>query len=68
MRRDKVIGKTIIQAMVDCVFQNIFESLFESIVLMWIFKFMMFVLVVRIGIQVSGCLSVLILILWLLFN
>ncbi len=68
MRRDKVIGKTIIQAIVDCIFQNIFESLFDSVGLMWILKFMMFVLVVRIGFQVSGCLLVLILILWMLFN
>ena len=68
MRRDKVIGKTIIQAIVECIFQNIFESLYESNGLIWIFKFMMFVLVVRIGVQVSGCLLVLILILWMLFN
>ena len=68
MRSDKVIGKTIIQAIVECIFQNIFESLYESNGLIWLFKFMMFVLVVRIGIQVSGCLSVLILILWMLFN
>ena len=68
MRRDKVIGKTIIQAIVECIFQNILESLYESNGLIWIFKFMMFVLVVRIGIQVSGCLLVLIFILWMLFN
>lgn len=68
MRRDKVIGKTIIQAIVDCVVQNIFESLFDSVGLMCIFKFMMFVLVVRIGVQVVGCLPIFILILWLLFN
>ena len=58
MRRDKDIGKTIIQAIVDCIFQNIFESLYESNVLMWILKFMMFVLVVRIGVQVVGCLPI----------
>ena len=62
-RRVKSIGKTLFRVLIDCVVQNIFESLFDSIVLMWIFKFMMFVLVVRIGVQVSGCLSVLILIL-----
>ena len=67
-RRVKSIGKTLFRVLIDCVVQNIFESLFDSIVLMWIFKFMMFVLVVRIGVQVSGCFSVLILILWMLFN
>ena len=67
MRSDKVIGKTIIQAIVECIFQNIFENLYESNGLIWILKFMMFVLVVRIGFQVSGSLPVVLFVLWLLF-
>lgn len=68
MRRVKVIVKTLVQAIVDSIFQNIFESLFESVGLMWIFKLMMFALVVRIGVQASGCLTIIIFILWLLLN
>ena len=65
MRRDKDIGKTIIQVIVDGIFQNILDSLFESVGLIWIFKFMMFV---RIGFQMLGCFSLLILIYWMLLN
>jgi|GEM_PF-3936468 len=67
-RRVKSIGKTLFRVLIDCVVQNIFESLFDSVGLMCIFKFMMFMLVVRIGVQVVGCLPIFILILWLLFN
>ena len=65
---EKDIGKTIIQAIVDCIIQNIFESLLENVGLMGVFKLVIFLLVMRIGFQVTGCLPVFILILWLLFN
>ena len=65
---EKDIGKTLIQAIVDCIFQNILESLLENVGLMGVFKLVMFLLVIRIGVQSLGCLPVFILILWLLFN
>ena len=66
-RREKVIGKTLFRVLVDCVVQNIFEFLFAAVDLMWLFKFVMLALVIRIGIQVAGCLPVVLFILWLLF-
>ena len=43
-RRLKSIGKTLFRVLVDCVVQNIFDWLFASIDLMWLFKFVMFLL------------------------
>ena len=67
-RRLKIIGKTLFQAFIDCVVQNIFECLFETVDLMWVFKFVMLVLVIRIVFHVAGCLPVVFFVLWLLFN
>ena len=67
-RRLKTIGKTLLQAFIDCVLQNIFECLFETVDLMWVFKFVMLILVIRIGVHVAGCLPVVSFVLWLLFN
>ena len=64
---EKDIGKTIIQAIVDFIIQNIFESLLENVGLMVVFKLVMFLLVIRVGVQ-TGCLPVVLLFLWLLFN
>ena len=60
-RRLKSIGKTLLQTFID------FEVLFATVDLMWVFKFVMLVLVIRIGIHVAGCLPVVLFILWLLF-
>ena len=66
-RRLKSIGKTLFRVLIDCVVQKIFDWLFASVDLMWLFKFVMFLLVIRIGFQVTGCLPVVLIILWLLF-
>jgi len=66
-RRLKSIGKTLFRVLIDCVVQNIFEFLFMAVNLIWLFKFMMFATVIRIGFQVTGCLPVILFILWLLF-
>ncbi len=67
-RRLKSIGKTLLRVLIDCVVQNILEVLFATVDLMWLFKFMMFLLVIRIGFHVAGCLLVVLFVLWLLFN
>lgn len=67
-RRLKSIGKTLLQAFIDCVVQNMFEVLFATVDLMWVFKFVMLLLVIRIGVHVAGCLLVVLFVLWLLFN
>ena len=66
-RRLKSIGKTLFRVLVDCVVQKIFECLFASVDLMWLFKFVMFAIVIRAGSQVAGCLPVVLFVLWLLF-
>ena len=66
-RRLKSIGKTLFRVLIDCVVQKIFEVLFVTVDLMWLFKFVMFLLVIRIGFQVAGCLPVILFVLWLLF-
>ena len=45
-RRLKSIGKTLLRVLIDCVIQNIFEVMFATVGLMWLFKFLMFLLVI----------------------
>ena len=66
-RRLKTIDKTLLRAFIDCVLQDIFDWLFDNVDLIWVFKFVMLVLVIRIVFQVAGCLPVVLFVLWLLF-
>ena len=53
-RRLKNIGKTLFRVLIYCVVQNIFEVLFATVDLIWLFKFVMFLLVIKIVFQVAG--------------
>ena len=60
--------KTLFRVLIDYIEQNIFDWLFATVDLMWLLKFLTFVLIVRISLHFAGCLSVVIVILLWLFN